>query len=69
MSMTLEKAIEILSDSANRGITTYNQDYKDACNLGIQALIRIKYLSSQNPSFLLKPLPGETRGDNHESLH
>jgi len=57
--MTIDKAIEILSYSANRGTTTFNQDYKDAQKLGIEALIRIRY-QRQKPTVPHRtPLPGE----------
>lgn len=58
--MTIEKAIEILSASANAGVTTLNQDFKDAQNLGIEALIRIDYLRSQGRIQEDYALPGET---------
>lgn len=37
--MEIKEAIETLSDSADRGITTHNQDFRDALHMGIQALI------------------------------
>ncbi len=58
--MKLEKAIQILSDSANSGSTTYDQDFKDAEKLGISALIREKF-NRDNPSFVaVGLLPHET---------
>ena len=58
--MKLEKAIEILSDSANAGMTTFNDEYKEAQRLLIEAgLLTLKMRSS----FLLilsRLLPGET---------
>ena len=58
--MTLSKAIEKLSDSANRGMTTFDQDYEDAQKLGIEALKRIQ--SGRNPErrYVCYLLPGET---------
>lgn len=64
--MNPKKAIELLSDSAYRGMTTFNQDFKDAEKLGIEALK--VYLKSQEagrypPRY---KLPGETEGDENE---
>jgi len=41
-TMTLEKAIDLLSDSAYRGVIAFNQDWKDALAMGIDALIAVK---------------------------
>lgn len=41
--MTIPKAIEILSDSANHNTILLTQDDKDALKLGIEALRRIQY--------------------------
>lgn len=65
MPMTLEKAIQILSDSAHLGMTTFNQDFKDAQKLGIEALKRCR-LARKETSFVGPALlPGETRGVNN----
>ena len=40
--MKIDKAIEILSDLANRGVATFNQDFKDATKLGIEALKEVR---------------------------
>ena len=59
--MTLEKAIEILSDSAYRGMTTFHQDFKDAQKLGIEALKvvhKLRHLECLDSTILL---PGETK--------
>lgn len=58
--MTVKEAIEILSDSAHRGITTFNQDYKDAQKLGIEALKRIKQCRFPPYGRMEDTLPGET---------
>ena len=58
--MTLDKAIEILSDSANRGMTTFNQDFRDAENLGIEALKKWKQYRTSDESWWGNLLPGET---------
>lgn len=47
--MTIEKAIEILSESAWHGSTTLNQDYYDALKLGIEALKRQLQYSVRRP--------------------
>lgn len=36
--MTIDKAIEILSNDAYRGMATFNEDFKKAEKLGIEAL-------------------------------
>lgn len=58
--MKVSKAIEILSESANAGMTTFNQDYKDAQKLGIEALKRVKQCRSAPYGRLEDILPGET---------
>lgn len=58
--MNSSKAIEILSDSANKGVTTFNQDYKDALRLGIEALKRIQINRNQTTIEWVTLLPGET---------
>lgn len=58
--MDVSKAIEILSDSANAGMTTFNQDFKLAQLLSIQALIRHRDAASRTFAGMLEPLPGET---------
>ena len=58
--MTIAKAIEILSDSAYRGITTFDKNFRDAERLGIEAL---KLISDFRLHPLVYPyilLPGET---------
>ena len=59
--MTIDRAIEILSDSANRGVTTFNQDFKDAERLGIEALKREKECRHLLPPEAWELLPGETK--------
>lgn len=58
--MRLDKAIEIVSDSANRGITTFNQDYKDAQKLLIEAGKSILAYRRWGRNNLPQPLQGET---------
>lgn len=58
--MTLHKAIEILSDSAYRGSTTFNEDFKDAQKLGIEALKKWKILREGKAGTIDPLLPGET---------
>jgi len=58
--MKLKKAIEVLSDSANAGMTTFNQDFKDAQRLGIEA-IKFKQAWRKGQYFPANYLlPGET---------
>lgn len=58
--MTLDKAIEILSDSAHRGQTTFIVDYMLAQKLAIQAMHRLKAYRERNQHIALCLLPGET---------
>lgn len=60
--MNLNKAIELLSDSAYGGITTFNQDYKDAQRLGIEAMKRIQHQRTLSTASFLPLLKGETIG-------
>ena len=60
MGMAIDRAIELLSDSANRGVTTFNEDFKDAQKLGIEALKRVKLSRSFNHPELKQLLLGET---------
>ena len=58
--MNIPKAIKILSDSANRGMTTFDQDLKDAQRLGVEALKRLDLCRAKGDLLDLTPLPGET---------
>jgi len=58
--MNLRKAIEILSDSAEAGMTTFNEEYKQAQRLGIEALKRCQEIRKYTPPDTYMPLPGET---------
>ena len=58
--MNLPQAIEILADSAYRGTTTLDQDFKDAEKLGIEAMKRFLQLRAYTSSLFLALLPGET---------
>ena len=60
--MTIDEAITILSNSANRGFTTFNQEFKDAENLGVEALKRERYHRSCYPHREPNLLLGETSG-------
>ena len=57
--MTLQKAIEIQSDSVYNGITTFNQDFKDSQKLGIEAMKREKANRENHDFVMVGPLPGE----------
>jgi len=59
--MKIDTAIEILSDSANRGITTFNQDYKDAQKLGIEALKRVRQCRMPPYGRMEDTLAGESK--------
>ena len=58
--MTIDKAIEILSASAYWGMTTLDQGFKDACKLGIEALMLIQKERRDLLSYAGELLPGET---------
>ena len=59
--MNLPKAIEILADSAYMGVTTHDQDFKDACKLGIEALKALNAHRKHGYPDFAAPLPGETK--------
>lgn len=61
--MTIDEAIRILSDSANRGMTTFGPDFRDAERLGIEALKRILAQRVGLPTSRWFTLPGETEGE------
>jgi len=58
--MTIDKAIEILSASAYWKMTTLDQDFKNACELGIEALMIIQKERGDLLSYAGELLPGET---------
>ena len=58
--MTIDKAIEILSASGYWGMITLDQDFKDACKLGIEALKIIQKERRDSLSYTGELLPGET---------
>lgn len=59
--MTIDKAIELLSESANTGVTTFGQDFKDAERLGIEALKRLQAIRARDPLEAVTILPGKRR--------
>lgn len=59
--MNIEKAIESLSNSANRGVTTFNDDFRDAERLGIEALKRERERRELDIDTRFGLLPGETK--------
>lgn len=58
--MTIDEAIEILSESAYRGSTTFDQRFKAAEKLGIEALKRVKSDREHHYRPKSLTLPGET---------
>lgn len=58
--MTIDEAIEILSHSANWGVTTLIQDFKDAELLGIEALKVLRHGRKIGSHYDPALLPGET---------
>lgn len=59
MPMTIDKAIELLSDRYATQPNVWKSDFLDAIRLGIAALARIKTLREQNGAANF-PLEGET---------
>lgn len=59
MPITMNKAIEILSDEAYGGTVTFNQEWKDAVKLGIEALKEVRRWRAGQPLHLPNLLPGE----------
>ena len=58
--MTLEKAIEIITELQRQYLYTFNQDPIDALGLGIEALNAVKYVRTNNYFTPIDTLPGET---------
>ena len=42
-AMDIGKAIELLSDCCDRGVVTFDQDFKDAVKMGKKALTLLAY--------------------------
>ncbi len=57
--ITIAKAIEILSNSAFSGSTTFDQDFRDAEKLGVQAMIRFQTMRQDPHARGFWLLPGE----------
>jgi len=57
--MTIDKAIEILTDSKNSDYAVQDGDFFDAVDLGIEALKRHQETQGYNFSGFGVPLPGE----------
>jgi len=64
--LKLTTAIEILADSAYSGITTFDQDFRDAEKLLIEAGKLIKRTRQGDPALDGELLPGETPEDAPE---
>lgn len=58
--MTLDQAFEILSQSADRGMNTFKQDFNDAEKMGIEALKRVREARNYSRNWSTAYLPGET---------
>jgi hypothetical protein len=56
----IDEAIKLLSESADTGMTTFNQKFKDAERLGIEALKRVKETRARLITETIILLPGET---------
>ena len=66
MSMTIEKAIEILEIAEASDFAGITYDFEDAVLLGIEALKRVLDVRRFPEASNWRPLPGETEGVNHE---
>jgi len=58
--MNIPKAIEILSDSAYGGSTTFNEKFKESQKLLIEAGKEVTFLRSHIGHAVRRLLPGET---------
>lgn len=54
--MKIGKAIELLSDSAFKGLTTHDADFKTALRMGILALNFVRQNSGRNAIFRLQEI-------------
>jgi len=59
--MTIDEALEKLSDYAYRGVGTLDQNFKDSIKLAIEALKYIKRGRDPHGVPPYEPLPGETK--------
>jgi len=59
--MTLDEAIEILTIHNDHNPDYTDQDRRDAHQLGIEALKRVKWHNQQHLGGFYEPLPGETK--------
>lgn len=59
-TMTIDQAIKTLSDSANSGSTTFDENYKSAQRLGIEALKSVRTGREVGLHYEGKCLLGET---------
>lgn len=62
--MKIDEAITILSESANQGMTTFNDKFREAQKLGIEALKRVKIERTGYELYAPDLLPGETEEVN-----
>lgn len=58
--MKIEHAIELLSDSAFKSVTTHDHNFKDALKLGIESLRFIQLARLASPGSVPTQLHGET---------
>jgi hypothetical protein len=57
--LTIDKAIEILSDPEPDIDGILNDDYKDAVKLGIEAIVKLQDIRARFPILIPDLLPGE----------
>lgn len=60
--MNLEKAITTSNNLLQDNTSNLIQDEQDAIQLGIEAILRVKYLRELDRRFITMLLPGETNG-------
>jgi len=56
----IDRAIEVLTDLLDSSPTFPPDDRRDAVQLGVEALKRVKAVRPPAPSLAFMPLPGET---------
>ena len=59
--MKINEAIKTLKDIRQGLCATFPAEYKDALQLGVEALKRCRVLAQESKLWAAKPLPGETK--------
>ena len=61
MAITIDRAIQILTEALEPGIFAYDEEDLDAIKLGVEALKHIQDLRFHSPVDPWRELPGEAR--------